>query len=132
MKRHRFIGDGLISSGLGIALPVGASVLCRPGGIVCELFRYVFGFFLGPYNYVATHVNVEIASAIGAVHEASFKSSGLEVGDYFLIGIGILEYLVYWFAAGAIICGAWRAVRNQVRALWAHRFQRVDLAGRGH
>lgn len=117
MKRRRAIGDGLISASLGIVLAGGASVLCRPGGIVCDLFYYVFGVFLVPYKYVAAHVNVEIAKAIGAVHEAGYKSLGPGPADYFLIGIGILEYLGYWFLIGVIICAIWRAARSQVRSM---------------
>ena len=118
MKRRRIIGDGLISAGLGIVLVGGASVLCRPGGIVCELSNYILGLFLVPYKYVAARVNVEIATAIGAVHEAGYKSPGPGAADYFLIGIGILEYLAYWFLAGVIICVIWRAARSQLRSMW--------------
>jgi hypothetical protein len=99
--------------------------------MICALFHCVFDFFVRPYKYIATDLNEKIASAIGVVHEARYKSSGPEMGDYFLIGLGILEYLVYWFVAGVIACGVWRAVRDQVQALRANRFGQVDLGGRG-
>ena len=115
----------------GFALPAGMAALCRPGGIGCEVFCYVFGFFLRPYKYVATHLMGEIASAIRAIHDASYKSARPEFGDYLLLVLGILEYLVYWFVAGVVICGLWRAARTQVQVLRAHRLRQVDLAGRG-
>ena len=113
-------------------LGAGNAVLCRPGGLICELFDFVFRIFLWPYLYVQLHVNGEIAEAIGVVHEAGYRPSGLEIGDYVLIGIGILEYLIYWFVVGVLICGVWRAVRKQVQNLWKRPFRQVDLAGQGH
>ena len=119
VKIRRFIGDGLISAGLGILLPVGASVLCRPGEMICALFNYVGSFFLRPFEYVELHLNGKIAGAIAAVHPEGFKSPGLQISDYFLIGIGVLEYLMYWFLIGVVICGVWRAARKQFQALWS-------------
>jgi hypothetical protein len=131
MKKRQFIGDGLISAGLGITLPAGMAALCRPGGMICAISQYVFDFLLGPYKYIATDLTGKIASTTRMVHEAGYKSSSPEMGDYFLLGLGILEYLVYWFVAGVIVCGVWRAVRNQVQTLCAHRFGQVDLGGQG-
>jgi len=130
-KKREFISDGLVATGLGIAVPAGIAALCRPGGMLCDLFHYVFDFFLWPYKYVATHLNGEIASAIGAVHDVGYKSSGPEVRDYFLLGIGILEYLVYWFLAGVIVCRIWRGVRRQIQVLWgAPAPRKLTLGGR--
>lgn len=121
MKKRQFIGDGFIWAGLGVALPAGVAALCRPGGIFCDLFQYVFGFFLWPYKYIATQLNGEIARAIGTVHDVGYKSSGPEIGDYFFVGLGVLEYLVYWFLTGVIICAIWRAVRTKTQVLWRRR-----------
>jgi hypothetical protein len=114
LRKRPLVRDGVTAISVGIVWSVGATLLSRRDGIICDVPRYLLDGLMRPAQSAINKVLFFALSAAGMIPKPGDEASLSNAGVWLAVSIEIFLMMLYVFLLGSIIGLVWRAIRMLV------------------